>query len=409
MPRTLHVFFPLQLNAQAYDTAKQAFPLYSNRPFSVKNVNLGHRNVPLRCIDLDRNFELKEFPVAAGDAEGFLNRNRDRPKPAFGATVFIGVNLTVTGKTIAKPGRPVKCKLTAQVNSIEGYEFKGMENRRYGVNTVSPGVRLTNFYARNVSDEAQVTTPFKAQSVSEATGADAKAFELLTKNGLPLLSPRDALRGSVLLSDLDAIENLKTYADFLMLHTAPDMFKTPGVGNCFAREYPDAADYSAYFTGQGTSARWKGDNEFEIKRAQQAFYNELVPKLQNRASATPQRFLIVARINMPAYDFTHSGFRFTNLTPSANTNGFFGRCGIQQSYIRSVDWLEEFWPLAPDKAEAAQRRAQRARNGVGGANARKQPDRDRYGPSGRSLASAQGQRRFLGRAMGRPFSAANDP
>lgn len=358
---SIRVFIPVQINVQAYDSNEQVFPLLVARPLTVERIDVGLRDFPFTCIELDRKFEIKEFPVAASDAAQFVENNRDRLKPAAGAKAYVALTLTVVGKTEAKPGRPPRCQLKARLESADGFEFKGLENRRYDMNTASPGSKLVNFYSRDTTiappvateqaEGAIVTTQFRNQSVAADASADAKEFELHTYRGQVLLTPREAIKASVMLPEQDMIENLRTYADFVALRTAPDMFKSPYAAQCFATHYMSDAERSQYFSGQAQSIQWKGSNEFEKRRLYQSFYDDVIPKLAQRASATPLRFLIVAQIALPEYDFDREGFQFTTLTTQSTTQNFFGRCPNQQAYSVNVDKLEEFWPVSPDKAE----------------------------------------------------------
>jgi len=358
---SIRVFYPVQINVQAYDADKEAFPILANWPINLDRISLGVRNFPFSCIELDRKFELKEFPVAAGDAAQFIENNRDRIKPAAGAKVYVALTVTITGKTEAKPGRPPQCQLEARLESVDGFEFKGLENRRYDLNSASPGGKLINFYTRDTAvaeqttaeqpDGAAVTTPFKNQEVAADASADAKEFELHTFRGQVLLSPGNALNASVMLPELDMLENLKTYADFVALRTTPEMFKSPYAAQCLATHYLDEAERSEYFSGQARSIQWKGANEFENRRLQQAFYDDVIPRLSQRASATPLRFLVVAQVGLPEYDFDREGFQFNRLTTQSTTQGFYGRCPNQQEYSSHVSKLQEFWAVSPGDAE----------------------------------------------------------
>ncbi len=358
---SIRVFYPVQVNVQSYDANRKNFPILANRPISVDRIGTGLRNFPFACIELDRKFELTEFPVAASEVARFIENNRDRIKPAVGAKVYMALMVTIVGKTEAKPGRSPQCQLKAHLDSVDGFEFKGLESRRYDMNSASPGRKLVNFYTRDTAVAGQaiaeqpgrtvVTTPFRNQAVAADAPADAKEFKLRTFRGRVLLSPQDALQTSVMLPDLDMIENLKTYADFVALRTAPGMFKTPYAALCLAKHYLDPTGRSQFFTGQTGSLRWKGDNEFEKRRLQRSFYENVIPRLSQRASATPLRFLVVAQIPVPKYDFNREGFQFRTLTTQSTTQNFFGRCPNQQAYSASIDKLEEFWAISPGEAE----------------------------------------------------------
>jgi len=346
-PRTtIQIFWPVKLFAARYDFDAETFPVYGNVPFRIKNLPLGRGSVGLNCIQFDRTFELAQLEIPKDEAEAFVYRNQSSVAKGGSATIFVGLRATVVARNEVASGDARGCGLTARVESIQAFDYVGNESRQYGESTARPGKVFKTWYSRGEQSAAQsdavVQTPFHAQEVPAVAAEEAREFKLMTSKGLVVLGP-----------DLnvvpEAIANLKTYADFLFMGAAPKVFETPVLARCVGSKYLPKEQRATYFSASG---QWRGDDEFQIRRNQQAFVDEELPQILQRAVSLPRRFLVIGEIQMPEYDFQNNGFRMTAFNMSAQLYGLDGACAPGTMNLGSGDYIEPFWSISPAGAEA---------------------------------------------------------
>ncbi len=347
-PRTtIEIFWPVTLIPSRYNFTAQTFPVYGNRPFTIKTIPVGGRGTALNCIELDRAFELAEVKIPEDEAEAFIFRNQNTVAKGNSAAVFVGLRITITGTQQPAPGDSRACTLSARVESIKGFNYIGLDAHRYGVQSAVPGASFATWYQRSESSVVDalgnVSTPFHAQETAANAAPEARQFKLKTGKGLVLIEHNGSGRL--------AIENLATYADFLFMGAAPRVFEVPTRARCAATKYLSAEQQAPYFNATG-NGQWLGDDEFEIRRYQQAFVDKGLPQLLQRAVTPPRRFLLVAQIVMPEYDFNHSGFQLNALNRNALFQGVRGPCSPAAINLGSGDYIETFWDLPPAEAEA---------------------------------------------------------
>jgi len=347
-PRTtLRIFWPVTLIPSRYDFDTETFPVYGNAPFKITDLPTGGAAGGVNCIQLDRSFELPKISVSASEAEAFISRNQNTVAKGNSAAIFVGLQITVIGMNEDSPAGRRRCDLKARVESIKGFDYVGVEAHGYREQSAVPGETFGTWYQRGedtgLDTGGDVSTPFHARETVATAAAEAKQFKLRTSKDLVLIDSSEA--------DRLALANLETYADFLFMGAAPELFTVPTRARCVANQYLSDAQKAAYFE-PGHNGQWRGANEFEVKRYQQAFVDTGLPQILRRAVAPPRRFLIVNEIVMPRYDFQNNGFLLNALNPSASFAGISGPCSPDTINLGSGDYIDPFWSLPPAEAEA---------------------------------------------------------
>ncbi len=349
-PRTtIQMFWSVTLDPSRYDFSKETFPVYASGSGVVSTKTLPSPG-PIRgfnCIKLDRTFDLTSVKIPRDEAEAFIARNQNNANKGSSAAIFVGMRVTVTGRNNDLAGDRSGCGLLARVESIKGFD--------YVMSTVSPGAQFRTWYERSdevgVVSESNVATPFHAQDTPVDAQQEAREFRLKTIKGRVLIGPGQAPGQTPLLTDPLAIDNFASYVDFLYMGAAPELFTLPTRAQCTGNEYLSSDQRGRYFATP-TGGRWLGNDEFEIKRNQQAFIDNALPQILKRAVSLPRRLIIVAKIQMPDYDFQNNGFQINALNRSAQSYGFHGRCSPASKDLGSGDYIDGFWSLPPDEAEA---------------------------------------------------------
>ncbi len=353
-PRTtIQVFWPVTLSPAGYDFAAETFPVYGNNGFSIKTLPAAGS-----CIQLDRTFELPSVKVPKDEADAFVARNRNTAAKGNSAAIFVAIQVTVTGRNELAPNDHRGCPLTARVDFIKGYEYVGLDRYRYGARHANPGRQLATWYERDEkaaigTEASEVATPFHAQETPSAAAEEAHQFNLPTKFGLVVVGTGGSPTGKDAVNDPLARKNLETYSDFLFMGAAPELFTEPNRALCVGGKYLEKDQRERFFvtTGRGVAA-WPGDDEFETKRAQQAFVSTGLPQLVKRAVSPPRRFLVVSEMRLSPYDFQNSGFMLGQLNINAMFSLLRGPCSPHIINLGSGDYIETFWSMPPSDAEA---------------------------------------------------------
>ncbi len=344
---TLNIFLPVMLNTNKYDFEKQAFPL----TFALtEEAVISSGVLGLRCLKLDRTFRLDTYEVAETDAKAFMARNRNSRIADRGASIFVGVQLKITGKPETKGAARPRCQLAAEVVSIDALEY--LSNEDYSESYASPGAVMTAYYSHTsaVAADAAVQIPYDRRTVVADAPAEAQAFNLETRKGLTIMPPKD-VRPSWLGANAKILEALMDYGDFLALGVYPEAFVKAGPSRCMTRTYLTAEDDALYFGSDPRARGWSGATEFEKRRTDVAFKADALPKLLARAVKTPQRYLILGDVTLPEYDFEQNGFHFANLNSTASMSAIFGHCNNRIGLLPMADQLHEFWSISPADAE----------------------------------------------------------
>ncbi len=116
-------FFPEELASAQRSTD------YKTSPFKRRSVINGGRT-RLSNLDSSETLTLNIFMPAMlntnqydFDAQAFMAQNRNSRLPGRGASIFVGVQLKITGKPRAEGAHPPRCQLAAEVLSIDALEY----------------------------------------------------------------------------------------------------------------------------------------------------------------------------------------------------------------------------------------------------------------------------------------------
>ncbi len=346
---TLNLFLPAMLSTNAYDFDKQAFPVTFLLP---EEAALASGVAGLTCLKLDRTFELDAFAVPESEAEAFIVQNRSSRLPGRGASIFIGLQLKITGRPQAEGATRPRCQLAAEVVAIDALEYRSRED--FSETYAWPGKVLTSFFSQRSAPvpvaHATVQTTYDKRTLPADAPAEAREFNLKTRAGLILMPPKDINPGWLAESP-EAREALSDYGNFIGLGIYPEAFVSARSARCMTRIYLTADDDAAYFPDRPMDQGWRGATEFEKKRTEAAFRAQALPKLQARAVHAPQRYLILGEVVLPEYDFEHNGFWLHGINATATMRLIFADCFAGLRLLPMADPLHEFWSIAPAEAE----------------------------------------------------------
>ncbi len=345
---TLNVFLPVMLNTNAYDFEAQTFPM----AFALQEESPISSGVPgFACLKLDRTLDLNAYDVPESEVKSFLAKNRNSRIPGRGASIFVAVQLRITGKPGTKGAARPRCQLAAQVLSIDAVEYLGSDD--YSTTYAVPGAVMTAYYSRaaaaNTATAVQI--PYDQREPSADAPVEARAFNLQTRKGLIVMPPAGTAPSWFVARD-KILDALMDYGDFLTLGVYPSAFDGAAAARCMTQTYLTAEDDQRYFSDKTRRAAWRGATEFEQRRTDAAFKKDALPKLQARRVQTPQRFLILGDVTLPEYDFEQGGFWLNSLNATATVDTFFGHCFKRLQILPMADQLHQFWSIAPADAEA---------------------------------------------------------
>ncbi len=349
---TLNIFIPSMLNTNVYDFEADSFPL--SHPFKLSEESLISSGVfGLTCLKLDRTFSLKEYEVPESNVKAFMVENRNSPSAGRGASIFIGVQLKITGKPKSEGAARPRCSLAAEVNAIDVLEYNSSND--YSVSYARPGELMKSYYSRSAatspSKNSAVQVTYDERKLESDAPAAARAFNLEALKGLIVMLPKGG-RSARLSMRSKAWKALTDYGNFLSLGIYPEVYGNVKFARCMTRQYLSAADDAKYFPDRPTGQGWRGNTEFEKRRSEAAFKRDALPELQARAVQAPQRFLLLSEVHLPEYSFEQNGFLFRNLNATATLEIIYGDCTGGLRLLPMADQLHEFWSIAPAEAEA---------------------------------------------------------
>jgi hypothetical protein len=350
---TLNIFMPTMLNTNKYDFEAGTFPLSHGFVLS-DEARLSSGVHDLTCLRFDRTFTLKDYAVPENKVKQFLAENRNSRMLGRGASVFVRMQIKITGKPDIEGAVQPRCKLAAEVLAIDARQYRGTESGYYTADSARPGAIIETYFSRGVTpapgEDSAVKVTYDKRTLPDDAPTEARAFNLETINGLIVMPPQHG-RSGWFAQKSKALAALSDYANFLSLGEYPDAYYQATPGHCMARNYLSAAEVEKYFVAGGGSAGWRGKTEFEKRRNEAAFKSEALVKLQQRAVHAPQRFMVLGESHLTEYDFDKQGFRLPFLNTTAKVETIYGDCQIGLHLLPMADQLHEFWSISPAEAE----------------------------------------------------------
>lgn len=352
---TLNIFMPTMLNTNKYDFEAGAFPL--SHGFALRDEALISSGVhDLTCLRFDRTFTLKDYAVPENKVKSFLAENRNSRMPGRGASVFVRLQIRITGKPDFEGAVQPRCKLAAEVLAIDARQYRGTESGYYAADSARPGAIIATYFSRDAApargEDSAVQVTYDKRTLPDDAPAEARAFNLETINGLIVMPPQWGRSGWFAQKN-KALEALSDYVNFLSLGEYPDAYYRATQGHCMTSNYLSAVEDEEYFAARPGSvgAAWRGKTEFEQRRSEAAFKSGALAKLQQRAVHAPQRFMVLAESHLTKYDFDKQGFKLPFLNTTAKIEQLYGDCLIGLHLLPMADQLHEFWAISPAEAE----------------------------------------------------------
>jgi len=352
---TLNVFMPTMLNTNKYDFKAGAFPLSHGFVLGDEAViSSGVHN--LTCLRFDRTLTLKDYAVPENEVKSFLAANRNSRMPGRGASVFIRLQIRITGKPDFEGAVQPRCKLAAEVLAIDARQYRGTESGHFAADSARPGAIIATYFSRDAAPvpgkDSAVKVTYDKRTLPGDAPAEARAFNLETINGLIVIPAKEGSSGWFT-QKTKAFEALSDYVNFLSLGEYPEAYYHATQGRCMTRNYLSAVEDEKYFSQDRSSARpgWRGATEFEQRRSEAAFKSEALVKLQQRAVHAPQRFMVLAESHLTEYDFDKQGFKLPFLNTTSKVEKLYGDCLVGLNLLPMADQLNEFWAVPPAEAE----------------------------------------------------------
>ncbi len=318
-----------------YDFDKQSFPININFDFMLP-ITTGISN--WSCIELDKKFSLTQLRIPEAQAEKFMQANQSNRN---GSSIFIGYTLQITGLPEVTANQKPRCTFEAKLQSVKGYEYKGQVQQNYADYSAEIGKNIRDWIS-NPNQEADIEVAYKYRQVADNAPAEAKQFNLLTREGL-IQYPSS--NGYYQMPN-EAGKALRQYVDFLQLSINPAYFENQGL--CYARHYLSKTEASQYLTSNGRN--WKGDTPFEQEASKQAFLQGPAKTLMAQAVKTPQRYILITESTLDNYDKNYQGFSTRPFVPKLSFTEMQGSCS--NLHIQATaDFIEPFWDIAPAAAD----------------------------------------------------------
>jgi len=352
---TLNIFMPTMLNTNKYDFEAGAFPL--SHGFVLRDeARISSGVHDLTCLRFDRMFTLTDYAVPETMVNSFLAENRNSRIPGRGASVFVRLQIRITGKPDIEGATQPRCKLAAEVLAIDARQYRGTESGYYAADSARPGAIIATYFSRDATpapgEGSAVQVAYDKRTLPDDAPVEARAFNLETINGL-IVMPAQWGGSGWFAQKNEALEALSDYVNFLSLGEYPDVYSRATQGHCMTSNYLSAVEVEKYFSPRPGSvgAGWRGETEFEQRRSEAAFKSEALVKLQQRAVHAPQRFMVLAETHLTEYDFDKQGFKLPRLNTTAKIEKLYGDCRIGLQLLPMADQLHEFWSISPAEAE----------------------------------------------------------
>jgi hypothetical protein len=337
-PKVFQYYLPVMFDGR-YDFKKQSFPITINFPY---NISLSSGVAGLACLELNQEFKLSELKVSENDAESFLKRNRSQIRTS---SIFVGLRFTITGKTKKQSGQAPRCKLAAHVDAVEGFEYRGKKNKQYDNSFSKVGKRIKSWLTSNSAD-AKIELDSGHKVIAANEPQEAKTFKLATKKGLILALNATAISTYGISAPSQAA--FREYSDFLALGINNKVLEVNPA--CFAKSYLEQARMNQYMDKRGRN--WLGSTSFERDRNKASFIKTEGGKMLKKAVRTPQRYLVVNKVNLSVYNEKFGGYLLSGLAQNSTAIPFAPPCYRQGiKILPPADQVPDFWEIDPTSAE----------------------------------------------------------
>lgn len=342
---TLRILVPKMMSKSRFDLATNEVPINFQLP---PEMTVSSGATRLRCITVDKELQVKSIPIDVNELDAFFVNNQNNRVQGRTASVLFEVVVAITGKPdiegIARPA----CQLAGRVESVAAYEYRG-QAPDYTPETALPGPKILDYI-----EKTEVQPTFANREHPGDSAQEARDFNLYTHNGLIVLSAGGGSYGFYKdLASKESREAEAKYGQFVSIGLQPDYYTEFAPARCVTEKFLTPADYDAHFPREGRARDWLGATEFEQRRVEKSFEDNALPKLTAQAVELPQRYLLVAIIVLPEYDFDKGGFYFRDLNPSARRKELYTTCNAGSLNIMPMsDQLHEFWSVDAGKAEA---------------------------------------------------------